>query len=83
MRGVLHHYAFYASLVSGAALIAMAPGRVQLVVAAVYGASLSALLGVSALYHRVTWSPTLRPWMRRIDHTGVYLLIAGDRKSVV
>ena len=77
MRGVLHHYAFYASLVSGAALIAMAPGRVQLVVAAVYGASLSALLGVSALYHRVTWSRAARRRMGRLDHSMINVLIAG------
>ena len=40
------------------------------------------MLGASALYHRVTWSPRMRPWMRRIDHAGIYLLIAGTYTPV-
>jgi len=40
------------------------------------------MLGVSALYHRVTWSPHVRPWMRRLDHAGIYLLIAGTYTPV-
>jgi hemolysin III len=77
LRGVIHHYAFYASLVSGTVLMALAPGHLQLVVAAVYGASLSALLGVSALYHRITWSLAARRRMGRLDHSMINVLIAG------
>ena len=76
LRGVLHHYAFYASLVSGALLVAAAPSRWTLV-AFIYGASLSALLGVSALYHRVTWSVAGRRRMGRLDHSMINVLIAG------
>jgi hemolysin III len=76
-RGVLHHYAFLVSLVSGAALILAAPSHQAVVVAAVYGASLSALLGVSALFHRVTWSQRARRWMARLDHSMISVLIAG------
>jgi hemolysin III len=35
------------------------------------------MLGTSTLYHRVTWGARSRPWMRRADHAGIYLLIAG------
>jgi hemolysin III len=77
LRGVLHHYAFLASLVSGAVLILGAPTRRALVVAAVYGVSLSALLGVSALFHRVTWSERARRSMARLDHSMISVLIAG------
>jgi hemolysin III len=73
---VLHHYSFYASLVSGALLVAAAPSRWTLV-ALIYGASLSALLGVSALYHRVTWSVPARRRMGRLDHSMINVLIAG------
>src|SRR5262245_11907832 len=76
-RGVLHHYAFLASLISGAALVLGAPTRQAVVVAAVYGGSLSALLGVSALFHRVTWSQRARRWMGRLDHSMIGVLIAG------
>jgi hemolysin III len=76
LRGVLHHYAFYGSLVAGGVLVASAPSRWTLV-ALVYGMSLSALLGVSALYHRVTWSVAARRRMGRLDHSMINVLIAG------
>lgn len=76
-RGVLHHYAFYASLLAGAVLLLRATSRSAFVSAAVYGASLSLLLGVSALYHRITWSPAARRWMGRLDHSMINVLIAG------
>lgn len=78
LRGVLHHYAFLVSLVSGAVLVLAAPTRRAMVVAAVYGMSLSALLGVSALFHRVTWSERARRWMARLDHSMISVLIAGS-----
>lgn len=77
LRGVLHHYAFYGSLVAGVLLVAFAPSRRTVVAALVYGVSLSALLGVSALYHRVTWSAAARRWMGRLDHSMINVLIAG------
>jgi len=77
LRGVLHHYAFFVSLVTGAVLLAFAPDRRALVAAGVYGVSLSALLGVSALYHRPTWSVPARRWMGRLDHSMISVLIAG------
>lgn len=77
LRGVLHHYTFYVSLVAGAALLWRAPSRTALIAVAIYAASLSALLGVSALYHRITWSPAARRWMGRLDHSMINVLIAG------
>jgi len=45
---------------------------------AIYAVSLSALFGTSALYHRVNWQrPNARRWMRRLDHSMIFLLIAG------
>jgi hemolysin III len=57
------------------------PGRPR-AAAAVFAASVVTCFGASALYHRVTWSPHVRLWMRRIDHAGVYLLIAGTYTPV-
>jgi len=39
-------------------------------------ASVIAMLGASALYHRVTWSPRVRPWMRRLDHTTIFIFMS-------
>ncbi len=45
--------------------------------AIVFSACLAACFGASALYHRPTWSPNVRSWLGRVDHAGIYLLIAG------
>lgn len=55
----------------------LAHGTRATVAAAVFAASVVAMFGASALYHRVTWSPPVRRWMRRLDHAMIYGLIAG------
>jgi hemolysin III len=82
LRGVSHQYAFFVSLACGVALIlAASDGRARLA-ASIYAAAVSALLGTSALYHRVTWRPTARRWMRRLDHSMIFILIAGTYTPV-
>ena len=76
-RGVSHQWAFFVSLVAGAVLVIAAQGGREVLAVSVYAFSLSALLGTSALYHRVDWQPGPRRWMRRLDHTMIFVLIAG------
>ena len=77
LRGVFHELAFYAALGAGAALVLTAePGRAR-VAALVFASSVAACFGSSALYHRPTWAPPVRTWLARLDHAGIYLLIAG------
>jgi hemolysin III len=76
-RGVLHQYAFFASVVVGALLVAGADGGTARLSAFVFATSVAAMLGISALYHRVVWPPAPRRWMRRLDHAAIFLLIAG------
>jgi hemolysin III len=82
LRGVLHEVGLGAALIVGTLLIVGAAGGRASVAAAVFAGSVAAMLGASTLYHRVTWSPRARPWMRRIDHAGIYLLIAGTYTAV-
>jgi hemolysin III len=78
LRGVSHKWAFFASLVLGALLIVLADTPKATFAVGVYAVSLSALFGTSALYHGVEWSrPDLRLWMRRLDHSMIFFLIAG------
>ena len=77
LRGVSHQYAFFASLITGTVLVAAAPTGRAVLAAAVYGVSVSAVFGVSALYHRVTWSPRGYRRMKRLDHAMIFVLIAG------
>jgi hemolysin III len=82
LRGVSHQYAFFVSVACGAVLVALAePGRAT-VAAAVYAFAVSGLLGTSALYHRVTWRPATRRWMRRLDHSMIFVLIAATYTPV-
>jgi len=70
------------SLVVGTLLIVGADGASRRAAAIVFASSVAVCFGASALYHRVTWTPDLRRWMRRIDHAGIYLLIAGTYTPV-
>jgi len=82
LRGVFHQYAFFVSIPCGAGLIlAATSGRARLA-ATIYAVALSALLGTSALYHRITWRPNARRWMRRLDHSMIFVLIAGTYTPV-
>ena len=83
LRGALHQAAFSFALVAGALLIAYADrNAVTRTSAAIFAGSVVSMLGASALYHRITWSPRVRPWLRRVDHAGIYLLIAGSYTPV-
>jgi len=82
LRGVSHQYAFFVSIGCGVGLIlAASEGRARLA-ASIYAVAVSALLGTSALYHRVTWRPSARRWMRRLDHSMIFVLIAGTYTPV-
>jgi hemolysin III len=82
LRGVSHQYAFFVSLACGVALILAASGGRARLAASIYAVAVSALLGTSALYHRVTWRPNARRWMRRLDHSMIFVLIAGTYTPV-
>jgi hemolysin III len=78
LRGVVHEYAFFVALVAGAGLLVLAPSPKARLASAIYVLGLAGLLGTSALYHRVTWRrPNVRRWLRRLDHSMIFLLIAG------
>jgi hemolysin III len=78
LRGVLHQWAFFVSLVTGAVLVVVAPAGRATLATAIYSVTVAGLFGVSAIYHRVNWvSAAARRWMRRLDHSMIFLLIAG------
>ena len=77
LRGIPHELGFYVALVAGAALVATADAGRARVASIVFSSSLAACLGASALYHRPTWTTSVRAWLARLDHAGLYLLIAG------
>ncbi len=83
LRGVSHKWAFYVACVLGATLVVFAPSGTPRLAAAIYAFTVAALFGTSALYHRVDWSTIrARRWMRRLDHSAIFLLIAGTYTPV-
>jgi hemolysin III len=78
LRGVLHQWAFVVSLGAGVGLVLEAGSVRARLAVAIYALSVAGLFGTSALYHRVNWrSLGARRWMRRFDHTMIFVLIAG------
>ena len=79
LRGVFHQYAFFAAVAAGVALVALAEGARARIATAIYAAALAAMFGASALYHRAPWrSPRARAWARRVDHSMIFIFIAGS-----
>ncbi len=79
LRGVLHQWACACSLPLGVALVIAAETARARIALSVYALSLIGLFGASALYHRINWrSMTARDWMRRLDHSMIFVLIAGS-----
>jgi hemolysin III len=78
LRGVIHEYAFFVAVVLGALLIFRANGGREVLAMTIYAIGICGLFGVSALYHRVTWRPRARAWMRRLDHSMIFVFIAAS-----
>ncbi|MGH3449829.1 MAG: PAQR family membrane homeostasis protein TrhA [Haloechinothrix sp.] len=81
LRGHIHFWSFFAAMAAGATLISLAAATVSgraALATSVYGATVLGLFGVSALYHRKTWtSPRVYTWMKRLDHSMIFVFIAG------
>jgi len=77
LRGHFHQAAFFIAVGAGAVLIATAQEKATRLVSLVYSLSLAGMFACSSLYHRINWSPTARMWWRRLDHSAIFLLIAG------
>ena len=81
-RGWIHLVALGFTVVAGSLLIAAAPTLEATVVLTIYVLSMVALFGVSAAFHRITWTPAARRRMRRADHATIFLAIAGSYTAV-
>jgi hemolysin III len=78
LRGRLHQYAVVAAAVAAVALVVLAPDARARLAAAIYGAGLCALFGMSALYHRWPGPIRFKPLLRRLDHSTIFVFIAAS-----
>jgi hemolysin III len=81
-RGRIHQVAFFVSVPAGIALVVLAHGPVARIAALIYAFSLSAVFGSSAAYHRGAWTPKALRRMKRLDHSMIFVLIAGSYTPV-
>lgn len=77
LRGWFHAGAFLPAVAAGIVLIALAPTTAGSATCAVFAVTSWLLFGVSAVYHRGTWGPKWQATLRRLDHTNIFLIIAG------
>ncbi len=78
LRGWLHLGAFPLVVVAGTALVALAPAGRARVACAIFAGTAAVLFGTSALYHRGNWSPRTEKLLKRLDHSNIFLIIAGS-----
>ena len=78
LRGVSHQWAAIVSVAAGVLLLVLSPHGQARLAAGIYALAMTALFATSAVYHRVNWgSVAARMRMRRLDHSMIFVLIAG------
>lgn len=78
LRGWLHLGAFPLAIVTGIVLVSLAPAGPGRIACAIFAATAAVLFGTSALYHRGHWSPSTERLLKRLDHSNIFLIIAGS-----
>lgn len=77
LRGYLHQEAFFITLGASILLIAKSSTSLSLISSIVFSIGLLLLFGISALYHRPYWKPKARVFLKRLDHSAIFILIAS------
>lgn len=78
LRGWLHAATAPLALAAGIVLVVLSPTTSTRIGSAIFAASALALFTASATMHRGSWSPRTELWLRRLDHSSIFLLIAGS-----
>ena len=78
LRGWLHAAMVPLTVAAGIVLIALAPNTPARIAAAVFSVTAWLLFGTSAVYHRGNWSPRVAGVLKRLDHSNIFLIIAGS-----
>ena len=81
-RGRIHQVAFFVSIPAGIVLVSVGRSAAAIVAAAVFAISLTAVYGTSAAYHVRSWSPRAERVMKHLDHSMIFVLIAGTYTPV-
>ena len=77
LRGWLHAATAPLTLIAGIVLVALSPTTTTRVGSGIFATSALTLFSVSATMHRGKWSRRVNLILRRLDHSSIFLLIAG------
>jgi hemolysin III len=77
LRGWIHAGVTPFVIVASIVLVVLSPTPAAKWSTAVFGLTAIMLFGTSAVYHRGRWSPRTAAVLRRLDHTNIFLIIAG------
>ena len=77
LRGYFHQEAFFMALGACVLLVLKSSSSLALISSLVYSLGLLTMLGVSSVYHRFNWAPKQRTLLKRLDHSAIFILIAG------
>ena len=78
LRGYFHEWMFFISIGACIPLINNSTNSTELIATIVYSIGIFMMFGFSALYHRVNWRPEVLKIMRRLDHSSIFIMIAGS-----
>jgi len=77
LRGLIHQAMFFIAVGACAPLIIKSSSAEGYVATSIYSAAILMMFGFSALYHRFNWYDSAEKWMRKLDHVGIFIMIAG------
>jgi hemolysin III len=77
LRGHFHQAMFFIALGASILLVPRSETSKEFWATAIYSIGLLTMFGISALYHRINWSPQKRQLLKKLDHAGIYTMIAG------
>lgn len=82
LRGHFHQASFFFTLGVSCMFLSMCQNERSTLAILIYSLGLTGLFGISALYHRPTWTPTWRMWMRRLDHACIFVMISATATPI-
>jgi hemolysin III len=83
LRGRLHQIAFFVSVPAGLVAGVLAPTVATTLGTLVFAVGVACMFGTSALYHRLRWTPIGRDRIRRLDHSMIFVAIAGTYTPII
>ena len=77
LRGHFHQAMFFIMLGAGIPLLVRSKNHEEIISISIYLTCALLMFGISTLYHRINWKPEKRYLLKKLDHSGIYLMIAG------